>query len=213
MWNQLLGVGRILLVAVPHAFGEVSPPDAVLSIGDRVRTEIGGQYRAESLFVGEGRVEVSGEVVRRDWLTLTVASLDGRETRYPAVGTRLAGRITALDADGLTLDLGDGKPQVRVPRPAIRGLDVSHVTRTRAAEGAWFGALPLGLLGFLTVGLATGDPGPLCLGTATGVAVGAGLGALVGSMVKTERWERVSVGMSVGPRPGRGMGAALCLRF
>jgi len=41
-----------------------------------------------------------------------VASLDGRGTRYPAVRARLVDRLAALDEDGLTLELGDGKPPV-----------------------------------------------------------------------------------------------------
>ena len=51
------------------------------------------------------------------------------------------------------------------------------------------------------------------VGAAVGVAIGAGLGAAVGSRIQVDRWEEVSVGFAVGPRPGKGVAWAFSLSF
>lgn len=223
MRDPRLGVGVLILLAAQHVQGQDVPSGAALSVGERVRVEIARRYRADRLALDRELVAAPGKIVRRDGLTLTILSRDGRETRYPEPRARLEGRLTAFEADCLTLDLGDGRLEVRVPRLAIDRLEVPRGTRTLTREGAALGALMPGVpLGFIGMFFASFRPdcesncppeSAAYVGAALGVAIGVGLGALVGSQIRVDRWEKVSVSVSVGPRPGNGVGGAISLRF
>jgi hypothetical protein len=177
-----------------------------------------------SISFGEGRVEVSGDVVQRDALTLTVASGDGEETRYPRIRARLVGRVVADDADWLRLDLDDGKPNVLVPWVAIERLEVSRRTPRQwgergAALGAVMPGVPLGLVGAAVFSMGNldcvshFDSSLPFIGAALGVGAGAVIGGLVGTALSDDGWDKVSVSVGIAPRPGKGVAGALCLRF
>jgi len=212
-------LGMLLVLAAQAALGGEPVSGDALKAQGRVRIDTADWHQADGI-LAEKRGGVSGEVVRRDGLTLTVRGPDGRETRYPARNARIVGRLTALETAWLTIDPDDGGPEIRVPRGAIRRLEAFRGVRSRAGEGLVIGAvvpgIPLGFLGLLAG--ANYDCESDCnknyiVFPVVGVAIGAGLGALVGNTFRTEQWERVSVGIALQPGRGGGASAALSLRF
>jgi hypothetical protein len=142
----------------------------------------------------------------------------GRKVRFiaPEAGPGLqVGRIVALDEDTLTVKV-EGRP-LQVRRDAITRLDASRRT------SRWRGGLLVGAgIGFGLFALAAapdeggfvdikpGEVAPI------GAAIGALTGAVVGAFIETDRWHPVSaerLRVSVGPVPGRGVGASVALRF
>jgi hypothetical protein len=190
-------------------------------VGERVRVQIASEYHTEGIDVSMGRLEARGEDIQQDRSTLTVTLADA-SVRYPAPGAVLVGRLEAFDDKSLTVDLGDGKMSVTVPRVAIRSLKVSRGGSARARTGAVIGGLLVGMPAAL-VGAGIGAlgnldceyhcssrPGLVLAGVGLGVGafVGAGLGV---GLSGGERWERVSIG--VGPRSRKGIAVALSVRF
>lgn len=224
MRNPSSIVGLLVLLAVPHVRGGDGSSPALPATGMRVRAQVAREYSVTNFKLGEGLLEVSGDVVRRDPLTLTVVSPNGDEARYPKVRARLTGRVVALDAHWLRLDLDDGKPTVLVPRAAIERLEVSRRTpRQVGGKGAAIGALvpgvPLGLLGAVVFSMGNLDCESNCssglplMGAALGVGTGALIGGLLGSAMSDDGWEDVSVSVGIAPQPGKGIAGGLCLRF
>ena len=133
----------------------------------------------------------------------------------------ITGRIVAQDDESLTVEVDDRMP-LRVQREAIGVLDVST-----ARKRQWKKGLVIGVgVGALLFAVAAGsdpcdaDYDSLCFTGGEGAAFGAFAGALygagVGALFKGDRWSRVAPGrvhLSVGPTPGRGVGASLAVRF
>jgi hypothetical protein len=141
----------------------------------------------------------------------------GRKVRFvaPAAGPELqVGRILALDDETLTVKVG-GRP-LQVRRDAITRLDASRRT-SRWREGLMVGAaIGFGLFALAAapddgfVDIKPGEVAPI------GAAIGALAGAGVGAFIETDHWHPVSpqrLRVSVGPVPGRGVGASVSLRF
>jgi hypothetical protein len=224
MRNLTPVVGLLLLLTAPPVPGDDAAFSGLPAPGMRVRAQIAREYSVSSFKLGERLLEVSGEVVRRDALTLTVVSPNGEEARYPGARARLAGRVVAIDGDSLRLDLDDGKADVLVPWSAIERLDVARrEPRQLGGKGAAIGAIvpgiPLGLFGMVVFSMGNLDCESHCsggaplLGAALGVGAGALIGGLVGTAMSDDGWEEVKVGLAVAPRPGKGFAGALYLRF
>jgi hypothetical protein len=162
---------------------------------------------------------LAGNVLADDAPPLALGSRVRVTSDHPIVG-----KLLAIDNQSLTLDLGDAKDPVVVPRGAINRLEQSlgpgrkdHDAAAGAAAGA---ALAVGL------GLAfgVGCKPSLCSSRATGAAQFAGLSAMVlvpslaalSGLTGGERWrkvplDRIKIGLA--PTRGRGIGAALSFSF
>ena len=142
----------------------------------------------------------------------------GRKVRFiaPEAGPELqVGRVLALDDETLTVKV-EGRP-LHVRRDAIIRLDASRRT-SRWGEGLMVGAaIGFGLFALAAapdeggfVDIKPGEVAPI------GAAIGALTGAVVGAFIQTDHWHPVSperLRVSVGPVPGRGVGASVSLRF
>jgi hypothetical protein len=119
--------------------------------------------------------------------------------RITAAGKQTSGRLTAVDAETVTL-LPDGKADpIRIPRSSISSVEVSDGKRSRArADLAGVG------VGFLTgIGVClvarvadTPNPGPLNLVpaficAAGGLGVGVVSGIVAAHLIGRERWRPV----------------------
>jgi len=138
-----------------------------------------------------------------------------RVTAPTAADKRLVGRAVAVEPAALTLDLDHGG-RVAVPTQAITKLELSRGERSKAREGALWGA-GFGLVGLTVICLDEQSRSEgWCGAAALSVPVYAGLGALIGLAFKTSRWqevhsERLSVG--VGPTKDGGIAMSVALRF
>jgi hypothetical protein len=150
-------------------------------------------------------------------------------------GGAVEGLVASSDDQTLGLliaseDAPFGGGALTIPRASVGSLRISMGKRAHKGLGAVFGALALGATGFAAE-VDPDDCGPnsnaFCSrGEAIAVSTlgGALLGALVGAVVKTERWQNVSVEVLAprsaagpgAPAPGRrgtAVGARVALRF
>jgi hypothetical protein len=133
-------------------------------------------------------------------------------------GGVIEGRVTSStdDALGLMLPSDDspfGGGQVVVPRGSLTSLQISMGKKGHALLGLLVGTASLAAIGaFAEVDPDDcGDDSTAFCSRAEAVGgmafVGAGLGALVGAVIRTERWQNVSVEV-LAPRSGAGRAAA-----
>jgi hypothetical protein len=138
----------------------------------------------------------------------------------------LAGRLTALDADSITIEPDSTSPR-RIARSDVAGMKVNVGRRGRWADG-WAIGLGSGALLGAAAGYSTGDDDEsdffyftraekAGLGAVAGAFVGSSVGALIG-LAGPDRWVdatgfdargRVAVVPIVGPR----MGLSASIRF
>ncbi len=142
------------------------------------------------------------------------AELQGARVRVKTPGsTRLVGVLAAADAHALMIQIGSQGGVTRVPREDVLGLEVSRGSRRHTVRGLVGGALAWGAVVGLTAAFDTLDESgmtePLFIGGMVAV------GGLVGTLIKTERWERVSTSAaSLRMWPcGRGVRAEVVLSF
>ena len=149
-----------------------------------------------------------------------------------AVGTRLrvttdhrlVGRLVAQDERSLTLQVGEGKPPVVVPRTAVTRVEES-LRPGRKGHGALIGAA-VGVGAAAILGVAAGDDCSrdelLCYSHGEVALVSAALlvplGAVIGALASPgERWGPVSSGQRIGVRlmPTRrgGIRASVSINF
>jgi hypothetical protein len=209
----------ITVTAAPATSAEGPRLASEPELGERVRVLVARQYHADRILVGPGRIDAADRVVDQDGSTLTVLGPDGRMVRYPRRRARIAGRLTGLDRDWLTLSSDDGGPVVRVPRRAVDRLEVSlgRPNRARgAAKGLVFAGIPLSLAGFVLTSFRNFSCEGNChptheafIGGAVGMAIGVGLGVAL----ENEKWRKVSLRVGLEPRPGHGVAGGVSLRF
>jgi hypothetical protein len=109
----------------------------------------------------------------------------------------VTGKLVSISPDSLVLVTDDDKSGERSFTAATVGrLDVSRGSRSKAGRGAFIGLLAGLAGGFLALGEICKED---CVGAVVlaalpfaGALVGAGIGAGVGSLIRTERWQRVS---------------------
>jgi len=137
---------------------------------------------------------------------------------------RLVGRLVAQDEQSLTLQVGEGKPPVVVPRTTVTRVEES-LRPGRKGHGALIGAA-VGVGAAAILGVAAGDDcsrdESLCYSHGEVALVSAvllvPLGAVIGALASPgERWGPVSsghrVGVSLAPLRGRGIRAAISINF
>lgn len=143
------------------------------------------------------------------------AELLGARVRVKTRGsTRLVGALTAADTDALMIQTGSQGNVTRVLRDDVLGLEVSRGSRRHTVRGLLGGALAwvavVGLYAAFDTLDESGVTEPLFIGGMVAV------GGLVGTLIKTERWERVSTTPAVSLRVwpgGRGVQAEVVLAF
>ncbi len=160
------------------------------------------------------------------WETLALAAQGA--VRWPAgervrivsteLGRReLTGQLLAMDAETLLVKVASHPEPLRLRRSSVERFAVRRGTRGHAGTGAAIGFLGL-TFPCVLLAAVTGDAEGSALAAHPAqvvgvcVAYGAGVGALLGSAVRTERWERVALSVSVLPKR-HGGGVALSLRF
>ncbi len=143
---------------------------------------------------------------------------DAAASSLPLVGT-----LVSIDSDSLVLAVAGRAAPLAVPRPSVKGLEVSRGIRRSTGAGAALGG-GLGLAAGLAIGWSAdsracnrnGFLGSLCglpgqraqRGVVIGVVGGVALGALIGHFVKAEHWATVRLGEA-----GTDGGLALSLPF
>lgn len=124
---------------------------------------------------------------------------------FPA-GPPVTGVIQSLAGDSIVLFVEPAATRVAVARGDVRSIEVSQgrLASAGAKKGALWGGAIFGVMGAIFAMGAGGEsevdgdgPGPGVMAVATMVQ-GAGMGALIGALVKSERWESVSVAPVVG---------------
>jgi hypothetical protein len=140
-----------------------------------------------------------------------------------AIAKGTTGRLVQVGPDVLRIQV-DGRPDpIAVPLTAVTRLERSLGRRSSAGKGALIGTVVGTGMGAVLVALA-GHSDSDCDGPCTPYAIIAGsafigagalVGAIGGALIKTERWEPVSlghIGVNVLPRH-RGAALALSVRF
>ena len=134
---------------------------------------------------------------------------EGLKVRVIVPGTpRVTGVVSKLTPDSVFLFSEPGGIPVALVRSPIQSIQVSHGKSASAGarKGAlWGGGVFGGLVVLASIGLAS-DPaykadtsnfGPVAFAL-IGIAEGVGIGALIGALVKSERWETMSLSPTVG---------------
>ena len=164
-----------------------------------------------------GRLTVMAAAVAMLWLA-PPASMAAQESDTLAVAARVrarvapsgqayTGSIAALRNDTLVLDRGQ-RGVLAVPLASVVQLERSRGPGwCRRRPGARLGCIALGIVSGAVIGGVISYQATKCddcdlsgIGVIFGVPVGAGVGLIVGALVGGERWERVPVPGSTGPR-------------
>jgi len=141
----------------------------------------------------------------------------------PGVSRRvLVGVLLDRSDSGMAMAAEPGAERLTVPWGAIRELEVSRGTRTRAARGALIGAGIGAALATLALVAFCEDPDTACefdeavIFYAVFTLPPAGAGALLGSLSRYEKWERFPLGspslvLGAGPERTLRMGIGFAL--
>ncbi|MDH3497541.1 MAG: hypothetical protein OER21_12335 [Gemmatimonadota bacterium] len=136
-------------------------------------------------------------------IRVTTATPDTTARARGPTRTRFVGTLADLRADAVVLDVDPHDRRV-VPFGTLRELEVSRGRQSRTGRGALIGLAAGAAAGVTTVlALCAGGEcessggnftgfGALVVGAA-GALAGTGIGALVGALIRTERWEGVSL--------------------
>jgi hypothetical protein len=139
----------------------------------------------------------------------TVGAGDKVRVTAAAASGRFKATVLEVQPDALVVRVGDGAPQ-RIELSGLRRLEVARGRRGHVLQGALIGFLPGFVLGAYT-GNALGcdDQGPDCTDVGAAAAVGlmfggvtAVAGGLVGLAVRGDRWKRVELPATRGPKIG-----------
>jgi hypothetical protein len=150
----------------------------------------------------------------------------GEKVRYRVAGNRsvFIGRVLFADERAMLLDPGSDGP-VTVPFSSLVELQLGLPAKgpSKAGKGAVIGGSLGGALGGVLgyyQGAFAEPPIPYrraLVGAALGGGFGAALGAILGKLTKTQRWEQLPlphrVQVTAGPMRGRGIAAAVSVRF
>jgi hypothetical protein len=123
-----LFVGAVLLSTAPTLWADEPPHAAPFEVGQWVEITLAKPY----FTTGGVRIEVPwGELAGKEMLTLVAG---GHERSLPLLAARgrVQGLLTAVDDGWLTLDPGEQRPLLRVPRAAV----VRWSTLGSATQGA-----------------------------------------------------------------------------
>jgi hypothetical protein len=115
MWKLIALIAVLLSLMTALAHAQDKPDPAPLEVGTKVELTLAKPYlTAEGARVSTTWREIAGKRL------LTVTASGQGPTMIQAVeGARLEGMVTAVDDEWLTLDLGEQRPLLRVPRGAI----------------------------------------------------------------------------------------------
>jgi hypothetical protein len=188
--------------------------------GARVRIRAATREIPGVLAIGRHHVTTKGVVVADDDGLVAVKVPEWPEpVCLPRPDETLTGRVTAMDSHGLTIAVDGHSSAFRIPRDAIRSLDIStgHANRGGlVAKGAGMGFVVGAGLGAI-LGAATGgncssscwfDRSDTAVIAGTGLGIlGLAIGAIQGAATSTERWKPVPASrVTVRLHPVRGGG-------
>jgi hypothetical protein len=128
MFRLQLLTGAVLLSTAPTLWAGQAPYAVPFEVGQRVEITLAKPYRtAEGVRVEVPWTRLNG----KETLTLQAGG-HAKELSWLTEPGRLQGQLTAVDDTWLTLDLGERRPLLRIPRVAV----VRWETLGLAAQGA-----------------------------------------------------------------------------
>lgn len=145
---------------------------------------------------------------------------DGLKVRVSVGGPDITGVVQSVTPDTLVLFAEPAGTRIGIARQGIQGLKVSHGKSASqgAKKGAMWGGIIGGGLGALFAATTKAD-GPELRGTGLSpaefglvtFAEGIGFGAGIGALIKSEKWESLSLQPRVTVVPG-GLGVGFAFR-